>query len=334
MKKLAYLIVCGVVISLFLQGCNSCNSKKNKKDELTLADASVVWWMAPGIIAQEDSIYSKNNLTVNSFDVQTGLASKNAVISGTADIGLVASTPLAMGAFTKDDLIILCSYIESSSLLSVITPKTKDTTTYSKPQSPISYVKGTISELYLYNYLEKYYPNNTKEILNSKNLMVKPPDIPATMVKNGGAKSTAIWEPFGTLIANDTTLKVNRSEEIYTHRIYIITTKKALQEKKTAIEKFVKSIEMACDKLKSDKIASRNIIKSKFPKQEKSMLLLWDKVDFSLKFDYENMKNLIFKDAEVNYKLGQTPKDKQGNLQQLTISDIQYYFNHDFKKSE
>jgi ABC-type nitrate/sulfonate/bicarbonate transport system substrate-binding protein len=329
MKRLAYITICGVAISLLLQGCNGCNNNKNKKDELTLADASVVWWMAPGIIAQEDSIYSKNNLTVNSFDVQTGLASKNAVISGTADIGLVASTPLAMGAFAKDDLIVLCSYIESSSLLSVITPKTKDTTMFSIPQTPISFVKGTISEIYLYNYLEKYYPAKTKEILNSKNLMVKPPDVPATMVKNGGAKSAVIWEPFGTVIASDTTLKVNSPEDIYTHRIYIITTKKVLEQKRNAVEKFVKSIEMACNTLKTDKERSQNIIKSKFSKQEKSMLLLWDKVDFSLKFDYENMKALILKDADVNFKLGQTPNNKQ-----LTISDIQYYFDHNFKKSE
>lgn len=331
MKKKVGIAIFGILLMLLIQSCTRCsNTEKNEKDELTLADASIVWWMAPGIIANEDSIYSKNQLNVKSFDVQTGLASKNAVISGTADIGFVASTPLAMSAFQKEDLVVLCSFIESSDLLAVITPKTNDTIKYSLPQPPISYVKGTISELYLYNYLAKYYPSKIDEILNSENLMVKPPDVIATMSKNGGAKSAVIWEPFGTVIGSESSLKVNRSEDIYTHRIYIVTSKKVLKNKRNAIIKFVKSIETACNVINKDKIRCQNIIKTKFPKQEKSMLLLWDKVDFSVKYDYENMKNLILKDAVVNYKLGQTPKDSQGNLRQLTINDVQYYFNHNF----
>lgn len=328
MKQIAYSLL--LLIGLLLEGCNGCSEKKESIDEITLADASVVWWMAPGIIAQENSIYEANKLKVNSFDVQTGLASKNAVLSGSADIGLVATTPLALGGFNGDDLIILCSYIESKELISIITKKTKDTIRYSKPQPTISVVKGTISELYLYNYLDKYFPEE-KDILLKNQVNVKPPDIPNTMTKNGGANSASIWEPFVTLISNDTTLKVNRSPDVYTHRIYIVTTPKIFKEKKSAIEKFVKSIEMACINLKESRAKAQEIIKRKFPNQEKSMNLLWDKVDFSIKYDYEKMQELILKDAEVTSKLAQTPKDKKGYFRKLEANDIKHYFNHDFK---
>jgi hypothetical protein len=63
------------------------------------------------------------------------------------------------------------------------------------------------------------------------------------------------------------------------------------------------------------------------------MNALWDQVDFSLKFDYENMKALILEDGEILFKLGLTPKDASGNPRQLKPEDVQYYFNHDFKLS-
>ncbi len=330
MKALYYLTI-GIYSIILLQSCSSCNDGKQKVDEITLADASVVWWMAPGIIAQTDSIYEKNNLKVNSFDVQTGLASKNAVISGSADIGLVASTPLAMGAFNHDDLIILCSYVESKELISLVTRKTNDTSKFSKPKTPVAVVKGTISELYLYNYLKNYFPNEVKEIMKNQ-LNVKPADIPNTLKKGSNANSASIWEPFATFLANDSTLKINRSPDIYTHRIYIVTTAKVLKDKRVAVEKFVKSIEMACQNMNSNKLRAQSTIKSKFPKQVKSMTSLWDEVTFDVKYDFGNMKELIFKDAQSSCELELTPKDNNGKCKKLNANDLDYYFDHNFKK--
>ena len=157
-----------ILCSTFLLGCNK------KGDELTLADASVVWWMGPGTIAQKDSIYAKNGLKVRTFSMQTGLESKNAVVSGAADIGLTATTPLAMGAFQKENLVVLCSYMVSDNLLSLLTPKSDDTA-FSKPTSPIAIVKGTISELYFYNYMETHFSVGDIRPLNQLN--VKPADV-------------------------------------------------------------------------------------------------------------------------------------------------------------
>lgn len=329
MKIVINYLVLFSTIGLLSQSCNSCNNKNKTFDELTLADASVVWWMAPGIIAQKDSLYEKNDLRVKSFDVQTGLASKNSVLSGSADIGLVASTPLALGAFNKEKLIVLCSYVESSNLISLITQQ--DTTTYSMPQTPVAIVKGTISEIYFYNYLLKYYEKDKERIIKDQ-LNIKAPDVLNAM-KSKDAKSAVIWEPFGTMIyeSNKTIFKENRSPDIYTHRIYIISTPEILKRKRIAIEKFVKSFNQACVFIKTNPIQAKEILKAAFPQQELSMNALWDKVDFSLKFDYDKMEELIFKDAEITYKLEQTPKDKLGKLRQLKKQDLDYYFNHDFK---
>lgn len=329
-QKTIRFFALGIITIFLLQGCTSCNTQQNQKDEITLADASVVWWMAPGIIAQKNNLYEKNGLSVKSFDVQTGLASKNAVLSGSADIGLVATSPLATGALTKENLIILGSYVDSKALLATITPKTD--ANFSKPVPPVAIVKGTISEIYFYKYMKKYFPNDDPNTINQLN--VKPPDI-ANTVKNGDAKSAAIWEPFATMIASsDANLKINRSEEVYTHRIYIITTPETLQKKRSAIEKFVKTFQEASDFIKNNPQQAKDTIKSVFAAQEKSMNDLWDKVDFTLKFDYDNMKSLIVEDAEVLSALGLTPKDNSGNARKLTLEDVQYLFNHDFKLAQ
>lgn len=326
MKQLTAIIL--ITIGLILQGCNGCSNPKQKTNEIILADASVVWWMAPGIIAQSENFYEKNDLKVKSFDVQTGLASKNAVLSGSADIGLVATTPLALGAFQNEGLIILCSYVESNELIALVTKDNKDTSLYSRPTPPIAVVKGTISEIYLYNYLKKYYPQNADELIKDQ-LNIKPPDAPNSM-KTNSSGSASIWEPFGAIMTDgNPDFKINRSPDVYTHRIYIVTTPKVLKEKREAVENFIKSFQMACDYIKENPSLAQEKISSLFPQQKSSMLTLWDKVDFSIKYDYERMKELLLLDVEVMADLQQTPKDSKGDFRRLTLEN----FNHLFDKS-
>jgi ABC-type nitrate/sulfonate/bicarbonate transport system substrate-binding protein len=327
-RLLAFLMLVSMLI--IVPACTSCNKPPNQQEQLTLADASVVWWMGPGIIAQKQDLYGKHGLTVKSFDVQTGLASKNAVLSGSADVGLVASAPLATGAFTKENLVVLCSYVESNYLLSVVTPKSGDASAFSQPVPPVAIVKGTISEFYFYNYMTKTLHVSEADIKGIKQVNVQPPGV-GNAVKSGDAKSAAIWEPFGTMIvAADPNLKANRPADIYTHRIYIVTTPEILQKKRSAIEKFVQSFQEASNLMKTDAKA-KETIKSTFPQQEQSMNELWDKVDFSIKVDYDKMKELILQDGEILFHLGLTPKDGSGTPRQLKPEDVQYLFKHDFK---
>jgi ABC-type nitrate/sulfonate/bicarbonate transport system substrate-binding protein len=326
-QLLAFLMLVSMLI--IVQACTSCNKASNQSEQLTLADASVVWWMGPGIIAQKQNLYEKHGLTLKSFDVQTGLASKNAVLSGSADVGLVASAPLATGAFNKESLVVLCSYVESNYLLSVVTPKSEDAS--SRPVPPVAIVKGTISEFYFYNYMTKTLHVSEADVKGINQVNVKPPDV-VNAVKSGDAKSAAIWEPFGTMmVAADSNLKANRPADIYTHRIYIVTTPEVLQKKRSAIEKFVQSFQEASNMMKTDATKAKETIKNTFPPQEGSMNELWDKVDFSIKVDYDKMKELILQDGEILFKLGLTPKDSSGNPRQLKPEDVQYLFNHDFK---
>jgi ABC-type nitrate/sulfonate/bicarbonate transport system substrate-binding protein len=263
---------------------------------------------------------------VRTFNVLTGLASKDAVLFGTADIGLVASTPMAMAAYHKESLIILASYIESRNLIALVAPM--ESNAHPVPVSPVAVVKGTISEFYLHSYLKKYHPEINPRSVHE--IAVQPAGITGMLISKSAASAVA-WEPWSTKAAQTNPgLKIYRAEDVYTQRIYIVTTHKALQKKRDEIERFVKCIDVVCQKLTNDKNMQARLIKY-FPSDSLSIKTLFPKVDFSLKFDYENMKKLILEDGQSAFELGLSPKGLSGPTHELEAKELNYFFDHDFK---
>jgi ABC-type nitrate/sulfonate/bicarbonate transport system substrate-binding protein len=308
-----------ISFSLFCVILSSCVKKSN---ELVLADSSISWWMAPTIIANRDidkkgNFYELNGLNVKTFDLQTGLASKNAVLSGSADLGITGTTPIAGSVCSGEKLVILCSFVSSDFLLALLTTKElSDTSHFSKPQSPVGIVAGTISELYLRNYLHQHFATDDYNQINK--LSMKPADIPNAII-NGNVKSVVIWEPFVTKIAeNNPNFKINRDSSIYSHRMYLITRQDILQEKRSLIIKFIKSLKEASDYIKGNKSKSQELVLRNLADQQVSMENLWSKVDFSIKFDYNNMKSLIKKDISfLTLVNGNNHKIEDKELDQL-----------------
>ncbi len=283
-----------LTLSIFILSCS-------KKDDLVLADSSISWWMAPTIIANEkidnETFYEKNGLTVNTFDMQTGLASLNAVLSGSADLGIVASTPIATSLANHKNIKILCSFVTSKSLLGLIVKEpNSDAILNSEPINPVAIVPGTISEWYFRFYVDK----NSKKSKDDFNLLkIKPADIPNAL-KNGDAKSAVIWEPFLSYMSNDNpNYKIFRDSTLYEQRIYLVTRQDVLESKQKQLIKFIKALTNAVDYIQNKPNETQNILIKKYSEQRKSMETLWKYVDFSLHYDFEKMIDLIKKDASV-----------------------------------
>ncbi len=316
------------LLTLFI-GCTS-RSKEAKTDSLVLADASFAWWMAPTKLANENELYEKNNLDIQIFDAQTGLASMNHVISGTADVGFVATTPLANAAYAKENLLVLGSYLESNGLLS-LTTKNLDTLTRPKPVEPIALVRGTISELYFYRYMEKYFPDLKIDNLNQLNL--RPADVTNAM-KNENANSSVMWEPFNSMIEmNNPNLTVINDSSLYTLRMYIVTKPETLKSKRSAIKKFMQTIDQSCKQLNAGQ-QSKDLTKKLYPSQHMSIDTYWTKANFSVQFDYSRMIELIIDESKTLAQLGYTPKDETGTSTPLDEERVSFYFDHDFRMNQ
>jgi len=312
---LLHIILFSLAFFVFfpLYGCSDTKREQEKRDNLLFADAGTVWWTAPTIIARTHDLYSEEGLSVRAFDVTTGLASKNAVISGNADIGLVASTPLAIAASKKEKIIVLGSYIESSSLLAVISRiseiKKNDLSHIKenlKRSLNVGYVPQTISEFYLLQFLK------SRNIINIKNdftkLALPPPSISIAFQKKD-VNTVVIWEPFATQIVNP--LKESAEEKLtvirdplYTLRLYLITRPDVWNKKRTAVEKFVKAVMRAGEEIEKNQPAIRKEIEHYFNYPDGWLEERWKDIDFSFKTDVETMKELILQDAQLAIESG------------------------------
>lgn len=292
------------------------NSCINNDNELIYADASNVWWLAPTIIAKEKGFYEKNNLNIKTFDVRTGLESKNAVLSGSADVGMVAATPLAIGAYSKENVIVIASFVESDNLIAIIS-------TDSIIKEPIAVVPGTISQFYFYNYMRKHF--NSFDLDNAEYLHMGPAALTSSLTNNN-AKTAVIWEPFVSNFNSKRKKYIEiRERELYTLKLFIITRPDVLKTKRKEVMKFVKSIHDACNYINSDQNDVREFLSKKFNNQ-KIPINIWETVDFNVKTGKNNcqiMRLDIFNDARLSFET----KIKDTELQ---VSDLDYLFDHNF----
>lgn len=304
------LILFSILTFLLFQSCNN-------DTEFIFADASKVWWLAPTIIANQNNIYTDNKLELKTFDVTTGLASLNAVLSGTADIGMVAATPLAMAAYTKENIVILGSFVEADNLIAILTNDTSDI------KSPITIVKGTISEFYFIKYMKKKYGQDFK--IENYNYLYKKPETAANSLTTNDANCAVIWEPYITkYLGENKNINIIRERNIYTLKLYLVTRPEILEKKKEQVVKFVKSIKMACELIENDKDKYRTDLSKFF--NEEIPKEIWDNVSFKYadNSQYEAMKSNIYDDILLIEEL------KLKTEKHLEKTDLDYMFNYNF----
>ncbi len=316
MKKVLPLII-AIAFGLGFLIYNK-QTTENKIEKLIFADASKVWWTAPTIIAKSKGLFKKNNLKVNTFSVNTGLASKNAVINGNADIGLVASTPLAIGATKKEDILILGKYVSSSSLISILSEIDLDNSLCIKEnrecdtlieQLTMLYVPKTISEFYLLTYLEKHGRLDLLKKLKQHSYKLAPPAIPkifGTVEGNRKINMAVIWEPLASKIRKSEKHTLMQSEpdsSLYELALYLVTTKKVWEKKKKEILKFVKAVSEAEEYMNNNSDEIRLFLEDKYGYDKGWLADRWNKVEFRFDTSSEKIKRLIERDGELALKI-------------------------------
>ncbi|MEK7509585.1 MAG: hypothetical protein AAB605_02630 [Patescibacteria group bacterium] len=221
----AIVLILGTGFALIYTG--SVFTKKAEIYTLRFAEGSGVWWSdTQSRLARERDLYAKHNLQVVSFSVATGLESKNAVVQGNADVGIVASAPLVNSASKNEEVIVLGSYMQSSELLSLVARERVYDRWW---EQPIGYVPGTISEFYLFSYLKA---KGLEDLYLSKKLnlvALTPSGIPTTFAKEDVGVAV-IWEPFASQM-KEAGVIAEALPNAYTLRTYIITSKDAWEQR-------------------------------------------------------------------------------------------------------
>ncbi|MCC6585992.1 MAG: ABC transporter substrate-binding protein [Bryobacterales bacterium] len=203
---------------LILGGCSN-RSGRVSEERLRFALPTADWWTAAPFIVDDGASFNKAGLKVETLEVASGLASKNAVVAGTVDIGLSAATPLVSAASKAEDVVVSGTYLRSTKIIGIIRPTGGASAI--RPPEPIAIVPSTISESFLYEYLTKLGHQRAMESKQISLLHSRPADIPSAL-KSGSAKSAVVWEPFLTLGAEQSGLTAVTDAVDFEVNLYLI----------------------------------------------------------------------------------------------------------------
>jgi len=288
-----------LIVATTMLGAWSCTGSTGQK--LTFANPGSDWWTsAPTIVASANKAFENARLDLSVADVSSGLASKNAVAAGTADIGLTAATPLALAASHNEPIVVIGTYLRSNLVVGVAVPAGSPAAGI--PPSPIAVVPGTISEWYLYSLLAKQ--GLESDFIDSKfaRLEVRPPDVVAS-VSGGSAKSAVIWEPFLTMLKRQPGVEVRRDPSIQEVRLFLVTRPDVIASKRAELTRFIRAFDDSCRFIREHSAEAKGIVERHYGFDSEMMADAWPSVTYGLEQNVEDMKAAIRREANIALRL-------------------------------
>lgn len=267
----------GVVLGLLLLSVAVLSGiayQRSRASELIVATVVADWFNAPLTFAVNDSDLLKD-VTIGTVDFSSGLASKTSVLRGNADVGLAAFPPLIRDPAALNDILILACYMRSDNAVGIATKKSA-----APLEEKIGVVLGTISEIYLAQYVQ----NSGRKYLQEKSQLnlvgIRPPD-GAAQLANGSIGTAVLWEPHLSRAQQVDGVEILRSPGLYEFSVCLISTRVGYTNKKTAIDRLISSIKKASQVASSnpEKFLSglQGHVPNKTLKEAK-----WETVDFTI----------------------------------------------------
>jgi ABC-type nitrate/sulfonate/bicarbonate transport system substrate-binding protein len=288
---------------------------RRDKGKLIFALPVADWWTAaPFLIPESGEMFKRRDLELVTLEVKSGLESKNAVVAGTADIGLSAATPLALAAARNEGLVILGTYLRATSIVGLVRPSALAANVV--PPAPVGIVPSTISQSFLYYYLKQN--GQEKQLLDRQlqTFTAKPADIPGLFNSNS-IKSAVIWEPFLSIAGEQPGLIADRNTPFEVN-LYIITRPSVLKDRPKAIEAFLGALDEACGFLRDNSNQSRQNMEKRFGFRPDFLAASWPKVQYQVLNERQRMEAEINRESETAKALGQITE----------VPKLDYLFSH------
>lgn len=231
--------------------------------ELVFANPAAVWWNAVPLLTSIRTKFNAKTFTIRSFDVPTGVKSKEAVIDGNADVGVCAANALATSTPQQlSQLVVLASITQSTGTVSLIAEGDH----VDLEHSVIGYVKGTISEFYLISYLRQ---QNLLPLYSHLQFKALPPVGVPTAFDRHDVRVAIPWEPFAeTLILachkSGRRITVVRDSRLYNQNILVVAARKALASKRTQLNEFSQIMKKTCDDIESNRAGTSRDLEKYF----------------------------------------------------------------------
>lgn len=167
----------------------------------------------------------------------------DALVSGSADFGTLANTPLVFQALQGSDFVIFATIHSSDHDIKVVGHKNAGIESGASLQGKrVGYVGGTFGEIFLNRYLAKHGLDK-----DDISLISAGPAQLRDLFLNKSLDTIIVWEPFIQDILNDPAvdkeeifLDIDRS--IYTGRIHLVARPQTLKQKRKEAESLVRAL--------------------------------------------------------------------------------------------
>lgn len=191
------------------------------------------------IIASKNGIFKKNQLDVKLRFVSTGKNAMDAVLSNSADIGIVVDSNISYLAFRKPQIVAIGTILEHTLDGIVSCGKIEAFTKEGIKNKRIGYLPGTTSELFLLRLLKKLKLN----FLDIKPIILQPATM-KTAIENNSVDAVSIWNPWkhNILKNNSHCNEYINDKELYNTYVYLVIKKANLPKLTPKIYKFLKSL--------------------------------------------------------------------------------------------
>ena len=293
------LVVMLAVLLVSTAGCQ-------RKGKLTFALPTSDWWTAaPFLLKESESFYRDQGIELDIVEVNSGLASKNSVLAGTADVGLSAATPLALAAAREEKLVILGTYLRSSGVVGLV--RRADAPPGPIPPEPVAVVKSTISESFLYSYLARKGNQGLVESKELHELATRPADVPAVL-SSGSARSAVVWEPFLSLAGRRDGFVVERGDDFEVN-LYLLARPSVVREHPDDIARFLAAVTRACDYLRDHSPQAQKQMEDHFRFPDHFLAEVWPLVHYEILDDRARMTKEILREAQTARRLGYVERD-------------------------
>lgn len=167
----------------------------------------------------------------------------DALVSGSADFGTLANTPLVFQALQGSDFVIFATIHSSDHDIKVVGHKSSGVRSGASLRGKrLGYVGGTFGEIFLNRYLKKHGLD-----MSDISLISAGPAQLRDLFLSRSLDAIVIWEPIIQDILNDPAtdgeeIFVDVDRSIYTGRIHLVARPQTLQEKRKEAESLVKAL--------------------------------------------------------------------------------------------
>jgi ABC-type nitrate/sulfonate/bicarbonate transport system substrate-binding protein len=265
--------------------------------------------VSPVFVALDRKLWVDESLDIEPQGLILGRACLDAVLSGHADVGTVAETPIVFAALHGLDFRVLCSFASSTKHVRCAARVDQGIT---RPEDlkgkRVSTALGTNNEYYMIEFLREHgLSRKDVEVIN-----LNPTEMTNALV-SGQISAAFYWEPFIWKAKQKlgTNLMVFPPGDFYTVTYCLVASTNFVRDKPDIVRKALRALLRSADFMRDHPKESVTIVAARIGIDETLLSEIWDSYRFEVTLDEQFLKTL---DEEAEWARQYDPSLKDGKL--------------------